>query len=60
MAADAVRAGLIQLGAMTLLTPIEIGSGLDWSKRSRDSKLSLELVRELATREGVRVIVDGI
>ncbi len=59
VAADAMRAGLVQSNAVTLLTPGEIGDALGRMKRPRESRLSLELVREVAIREGVRAIVDG-
>jgi Protein kinase domain len=59
VASDAVRAGLVQSGAITLLTPNEIGEALGRMERPRESRLSLELVRDLANREGVRAIVDG-
>ncbi len=59
VAADAVRAGLEQSSALTLLTSTDIGGALQRMQRPRDSKLSLELMRDLATREGVPAVVDG-
>ncbi|QJR35787.1 serine/threonine-protein kinase [Gemmatimonas groenlandica] len=59
VASDAVRAGLVQSGALTLLTPTEIGEALTRMQRPRDSRLALDLMRDVATREGVRAIVDG-
>ncbi|WP_309669165.1 protein kinase [Gemmatimonas sp.] len=59
VASDAVRAGLVQSGAITLLTPTEIAETLERMQRPRDSRLALDLVRDVATREGVRAIVDG-
>ena len=59
VAADAVRAGLVQSGAITLLTPTEIGEALTRMQRPRDSRLALDLMRDVASREGVRAIVDG-
>ena len=56
---DAVRAGLSQSSVIVLMAPSSIASALQRMQRPASSRMDLELARELATREGVKAIVDG-
>ncbi len=56
---DAVRAGLGQSSAITLMRPAAVTSTLRLMRRPTISKLDLTLAREVAQRNGVQAIVDG-
>jgi tetratricopeptide (TPR) repeat protein len=56
---DAVRAGLSQSSVIALMAPASIASALERMQRPSSGRMDLALARELATREGVKAIVDG-
>src|SRR5262249_8863454 len=56
---QAVRANLDQSSVIRLLPATSVTAALERMRRPASSRLDLALTRELATREGIRVIVDG-
>ena len=56
---QAVRANLDQSSVIRLLPAASVTAALERMRRPASSRLDLALARELATREGIRVIVDG-
>jgi len=56
---EAVRTNLGQSRVISIMPPIAIGGALQRMQRPATSRLDLALAREIAEREGVKVIVDG-
>ncbi|MFI5311253.1 MAG: protein kinase [Gemmatimonadales bacterium] len=56
---EAVRADLGQSTAITLVTPASLAAALQRMQRPTDSRIDLALGREIASREGIKAIVDG-
>jgi len=56
---DAVRAGLNQSSAFTIVTPAELAGALRRMERPLTSEIDLPLARQLAQREGIKAIIDG-
>jgi tRNA A-37 threonylcarbamoyl transferase component Bud32/tetratricopeptide (TPR) repeat protein len=57
--AEAVRADLAQSPAISLVAPSTITAALRRMGRAPDSRLDTALAREVAQREGIKVVVDG-
>ena len=58
-AAEGVRADLQQSKVISLVTPGLVTSALARMQRPADTKLTPEVARDLAAREGIKAIVDG-
>jgi tRNA A-37 threonylcarbamoyl transferase component Bud32/tetratricopeptide (TPR) repeat protein len=56
---EAVRAALAQSRVISLVSQAHVISTLRLMQRPRDTRLDLSLAREVAERDGVRVVVDG-
>ncbi|HEX7122863.1 MAG TPA: protein kinase [Gemmatimonadaceae bacterium] len=56
---EAVRTNLGQSRVVSIMPPVAIAAALQRMQRPPTSPLTLELAREIALREGVKVIVDG-
>ena len=56
---DAVRAGLSESSVISLMPPATLASALQRMQRPSGTRLDLALARDVATREGVKAIVDG-
>jgi tetratricopeptide (TPR) repeat protein len=56
---DAVRAGLSNSSAFTLMQPAEIVSTLELMKRPTNTRVDSTVAREIALRKGIKAIVDG-
>jgi tetratricopeptide (TPR) repeat protein/tRNA A-37 threonylcarbamoyl transferase component Bud32/TolB-like protein len=56
---EAVRTNLGQSRAISILPQSAIGGALQRMQRPSGSRIDLALAREIAAREGVKVIVDG-
>jgi tetratricopeptide (TPR) repeat protein len=59
LAGEAVRVGLDQSNVVTVMTPGDVTDALRRMRRDPGERLTLPLARELASRAGVGVIVDG-
>jgi tRNA A-37 threonylcarbamoyl transferase component Bud32/tetratricopeptide (TPR) repeat protein len=55
----AVRTGLAGSPVLAILDQSGVATALERMKRPRNSRVDLALARDLAAREGVKVIVDG-
>jgi tetratricopeptide (TPR) repeat protein len=56
---DATKATLAQSSVITIQPPEAIGAALARMQRPRTSTIDLALAREMATRDGMKAIVDG-
>jgi eukaryotic-like serine/threonine-protein kinase len=56
---EAVRTALGQSRVVRLMAPAEIADALQRMQRPRESRLGLELAREVAARQNVRGVVSG-
>jgi len=56
---EAVRTALAQVQSVTVLSPDYIGEVLRRMQRPENTPVDLPIAREIAQREGVKVIVDG-
>lgn len=57
--AEAVRTDLAQSKALNVMSRAESRDVLARMRRSSDTTLTFELAREMATREGVKAVLDG-
>lgn len=57
--AEAVRTDLAQSNALNVMSRAESREVLARMRRSGDTTLTFELAREMATREGVKAVLDG-
>ncbi|HYD55230.1 MAG TPA: protein kinase [Gemmatimonadaceae bacterium] len=57
--AEGVRAQLSQSTSITIFGRTSVASALQRMEKPRDSRVTLELARQIAAREGVKAIVDG-
>ncbi|MDB4907358.1 MAG: protein kinase [Gemmatimonadetes bacterium] len=58
-AAEGVRADLQQSKVISLVTPAMVSAALGRMQKPVDTKLTPDVSRDLAAREGIRAIVDG-
>jgi Tfp pilus assembly protein PilF len=56
---DALRADLAQSRSLELLQPTNVRESLRRMQRPGDAHLDFPLAREIATREGVKAVIDG-
>ena len=56
---EAVRQGLSESSALTVMTPASVAAALTRMQRRADSHLDLGLARDLAVREGAKAVIDG-
>jgi tRNA A-37 threonylcarbamoyl transferase component Bud32 len=56
---DAIRAGLGDSRIFTLVAPAEMASALQRMQLPADARVTLDVARQMAMREGVKAIVDG-
>ncbi|MGH7616570.1 MAG: protein kinase domain-containing protein, partial [Gemmatimonadaceae bacterium] len=56
---DAVRAGLTGSSAFTIAPPAQIVAALVRSQRAPDTRVTLDVARDIAQRNGIKAIVDG-
>src|SRR5207302_2192536 len=56
---EAMRSSLSQSSAVTLVSPSEVVSTLELMQRPATSRVDLALARQVAQRDGIKVIVDG-
>ena len=56
---DATKTTLAQSSVINLLSPEAVGAALARMERPRTSTIDLTLAREMATRDGIKAIVDG-
>jgi tetratricopeptide (TPR) repeat protein len=56
---EAVRQGLSESSALSVMTPAAVSTALTRMQRRADSHLDLGLARDLAVREGAKAVIDG-
>ncbi|HVS17773.1 MAG TPA: tetratricopeptide repeat protein, partial [Planctomycetota bacterium] len=56
---EAVRTNLGQSRVVSIMPPVAISASLQRMQRDASSRLTFDLAREIAQREGVKAIVDG-
>jgi tetratricopeptide (TPR) repeat protein len=56
---DAVRAGLNESSAFTLVAQTEVAAALERMQRTGASRVDLTTARQIAQREGIKAIIDG-
>jgi TolB-like protein len=59
LAADALRISLAQSGFVSVMQPQAVGDALRRMRREPTERITTDLARELARREGVAVLLDG-